>query len=245
MCPLQKTVAGAFALLVIAGTHFKTSGQEQAKQQSDTDEMADVLQKRHAVLSQLLELQTASFRKGNTQIDDVFQAHRQLQHIELELAVTNKDRIQRLEKSVRMAADLEKIVEAKYEAGKTSLVDLLKARAENLRIQADLLRERERAKVTAYKGKPSHICPMHPKIVDGVPGRCPICAMTLVKVKDADAVNRPTDEKRRGTAGHRHDQRETPNKNIQPLDASQHVEEPDGRQRGFDSSTEEPGLKCL
>ena len=48
MCPLQKTVAGAFALLVIAGTHFKTSGQEQAKQQrSDMEEMTVVLQKRH------------------------------------------------------------------------------------------------------------------------------------------------------------------------------------------------------
>ncbi len=206
MLRLQKSLAGAFGILLITGTIFETSGQEQAKQQpSDADEMTVVLQKRHAVLSQLLELQTASFRKGNTEIDDVFQAHRQLQRVELELAATNRDRIQRLEKSVRMAADLEKIVEAKYEAGKTSLVDLLKARAENLRIQADLLRERERAKVTAYKGKPSHICPMHPKIVEGVPGRCPICAMTLVKIKDADAVNRPTDEERRGTAGHRHD----------------------------------------
>ena len=206
MCPLQKTVAGAFALLVIAGTHFKTSGQEQAKQQrSDMEEMTVVLQKRHAVLSQLLELQTASFRKGNTEIDDVFQAHRQLQRVELELAATHKDRIQRLEKSVRMAADLEKIVEAKYEAGKTSLVELLKARAENLRIQADLLRERGRAEARVDKGKTSHICPLHSEIVVGAPGRCPICAMTLVKVKDADAVNRPTDEKRRGTTGNRQD----------------------------------------
>ncbi|GAA0416996.1 hypothetical protein GCM10009133_26830 [Cocleimonas flava] len=41
---------------------------------------------------------------------------------------------------------------------------------------------------------PTYVCPMHPQIVKGEPGNCPICGMNLVK-KDAPAEQKEVEEK--------------------------------------------------
>ncbi len=47
---------------------------------------------------------------------------------------------------------------------------------------------------TAKHADPNYVCPMHPQIVRGEPGNCPICGMTLVK-KEAPVENTSTKAK--------------------------------------------------
>ena len=132
----SRLTIGILAVLVLIGTTLETAAQEQPNpRRSPNHAVTGLLQKRHAVLSQLLNVQMESYQQGHAAIEDILGARRKLLEVELELATSSEDRIRLLEKSVRLAEELEQLVETKYETGDASRVDVLKLRAEHLKIQ--------------------------------------------------------------------------------------------------------------
>ena len=218
----SRLTIGILAVLVLIGTTLETAAQEQPNpQRSPNHAVTGLLQKRHAVLSQLLNVQMESYQQGHAAIEDILGARRKLLEVELELATSSEDRIRLLEKSVRLAEELEQLVETKYETGDASRVDVFKLRAEHLKIQTDLAREREHIATTDREEKTFFTCPIHPKIESGGTGRCSICGMVLVtKIRGTDQVDRPTEK----GVSRKSVKRNSRKGNSRPLDASEHVE---------------------
>ena len=124
-------VTGAFALGQDSNSTPKTS-------------IVELLRKRHAVLSQLVKVQSEAYRKGETSVEAVFNAHQDLVGVEIELAASDAERITLLEKSVQLARDLEEIATAKFKAGQASQADVLKSQAARLNTEIVLLRTRQK-----------------------------------------------------------------------------------------------------
>lgn len=142
---LKRLGIGIFATIFVAGALIQTLGQEPPKSRPTIEiSIADLLQKRRAVLSELVKVQTEAYRKGEAGIVAIVQGHQELLQVELELATDHDARIKLLKESVRLAGDLERIAEANYHAGHASAIDVLKSKAERLRTETDLLRERQR-----------------------------------------------------------------------------------------------------
>jgi hypothetical protein len=108
-----------------------------------TDTDREALEKRRAVLFQLVKIQTEAYRQGKASLEGMVEAHQELVQVELELATTDDDRVKLLEESVQLARDLEKIATARYQAAEASQGDVLKAQAARLRAETDLLRQRQ------------------------------------------------------------------------------------------------------
>ena len=131
--------------LVVEGLS-KSLGDEPPKpRNAEETSITELLQKRRAILSQLVTVATEAYRRGEVSIASVFQAHQDLLRADLELATSDNERIKLLEKSVELLDEFQKIAEAKYKAGQASQVDVLKSQAETLRVKIDLLRLRQRA----------------------------------------------------------------------------------------------------
>ena len=136
-------VIGIFAALLVTGVPFQSLGQEATKSRpANETSITELLQKRRAILSELVKVQTNAYDQGKVGIEAVVQAHQDLQLVKLELADDHDERIKLLEESVRLAGELQKIAEAKYNAGHASVADVLKSQADHLRAKTDLLRER-------------------------------------------------------------------------------------------------------
>lgn len=140
---LTRRPLGCMTGLVIAmvlTTAAATTGDEPQNPQEGS--IVALMRERQSVLSQLVEHQTAAYRMGEADIETVIQAHQDHLLAQLELAGSLDERITLLERSVELARELEEIAEAKHRTGEGVLADVLKSRADRLRVEIDLLRER-------------------------------------------------------------------------------------------------------
>jgi hypothetical protein len=135
---------GIFAALLVTGVTYQSFAQKATRSRpANETSITELLQKRRAILSELVKVQTDAYGQGKVGIEAVVQAHQDLQLVTLELADDDDERIKLLEESVRLAGELQKIAEAKYNAGHASVADVLKSQADYLRAETDLLRERQ------------------------------------------------------------------------------------------------------
>lgn len=142
---LKRPVIGTLATLLVTGALIEALGQESPKSPSRTNtSIVELLQKRRAVLSQLVKLQSEAYRKGEVSIEAMVDAQQELVRLELELATSDDERITLLEQAVQLARDLEKVTTAKYKAAQASQADVLKSQAARLNAEIHLLRERHR-----------------------------------------------------------------------------------------------------
>ncbi len=107
-------VIGIFAALLVTGVPCQSFAQKATKSRpANETSITELLQKRRAVLSELVKVQTDAYDRGTVGIEAVVQGHQDLQVVELELADDDDQRIKLLEESVRLAGELQKIAEAK------------------------------------------------------------------------------------------------------------------------------------
>lgn len=142
---LNPPVVCILAALCVTGALLEANGQGPSKPQLRINSsIVELMQKRHAVLSQLVKVQTKAYHQGEESIDAIIHAHQELVKVKLELAATDDDRNTLLEQAARLARDLERTAGAKYKSGQASRADVLKSQTERLKAEVDLLRLRQR-----------------------------------------------------------------------------------------------------
>ena len=142
-----RIMIGVFTIFLLTRGLLPTSAQEPLNS-GDQVEMSvtELLQKRRAILLELVKVQTEAYQQGKAQIDAVFQAQQELLRVNLELATSEEMRINLLEEASHLSAEFQKSAEAKYSAGLATQADVLKSQSETLRAKTDLLRARQRAR---------------------------------------------------------------------------------------------------
>ncbi len=152
MTLLQLRLSGfsLVTMLLFTAASVEAIGQEPlnsptTKKKKSVDEL---LHDKHAVLSQLVKVQSEAYRRGEASIGAVVSAHQRLLEVDMELATTDADRITLLENAVHLASDLERVVTANFKAGSASQADVLRSQA--ARIDAEILLLRQRQKNTNH-----------------------------------------------------------------------------------------------
>lgn len=102
-----------------------------------------VLRERLTVLQEAAKLTHESHRRGSLAFTGVMAADQAVLEAELELAPNAAERVRIRESLLQHAQELEKTVEQLVKGGEAPQMDLLTARANRLRAQADLLLERK------------------------------------------------------------------------------------------------------
>ena len=139
---LNQFVTGFFIATILTAGPVGSSGN--APTPATADSIVEHLQKHQFVLSQLVKVQTEASRNGKTGLESVVQARQQLLLVELELATSREERIKLLERSIKLASELEKIAEAKHKSGNGSAADILSSQSDRLKVEIRLVRERHK-----------------------------------------------------------------------------------------------------
>lgn len=143
----NRFLVNIFTTLLVVATVHESFGQDSTTSQTATPpSIVELLQQRRAVLSELVRVQTKAYHQGAIEIEAVIEAREALLGAELELAADHAARIKLLEQSVHLARDLVKMAKAKHAAGRASVADVLKSRAERLGAEIALAHARQQAK---------------------------------------------------------------------------------------------------
>ncbi|HAW32106.1 MULTISPECIES: TolC family protein [Gimesia] len=141
---LNQFVTGFFIATILTVGSAGSFGKEPTAVTAES--IVELLQKRQLVLSQLVRVQTEAYRNGETGIESVVQARQQLLLVKLELATSHEERIKLLERSIKLASELEKLAEAKHKSGNGSAADILSSQSDRLKVEIRLVRERQKKK---------------------------------------------------------------------------------------------------
>tara|TARA_R110002126_G_scaffold36989_3_gene111975 strand:- start:653 stop:1102 length:450 start_codon:yes stop_codon:yes gene_type:complete len=139
---LNQFVTGFFIATILTAGPAGSSGNEPTP--ATAESIVKLLQKRQFVLSQLVKVQTETDRNGKTGLESVVQTRQQLLLVELELATSHEERIKLLERSIKLARELEKIAEAKHKSGNGSAAAILSSQSDRLKVEIRLVRERQK-----------------------------------------------------------------------------------------------------
>jgi RNA polymerase sigma factor (sigma-70 family) len=126
------------------------AGQPPAEQQTGASSRVRELQKqRLAVLRELADIMKVRQRAGNVTAADVLTAERDVITAELELCATDKERVEVLERAVALEKQLEDLLAQQFRmgAGTVSPADILRVKAQRLRVEIDL--EKAKARLAA------------------------------------------------------------------------------------------------
>lgn len=139
---LNQFVTGFFIATILTAGPAVSSGNEPTS--ATAESIVKLLQKRQFVLSQLVKVQTEAYHNGETGLESVVRARQQLLLVELELATSHEERIKLLERSIKLASELEKIAEAKHKSGNGSAAAILSSQSDRLKVEIRLVRERQK-----------------------------------------------------------------------------------------------------
>ena len=116
-----------------------------AEDRSIDPEIEKILRERLGVLQEAATLQREAYRSGTVGFSSTLAAEKAVLEAELELATSGPDRVRIREQMLKNAETLEKTAEELVRSAEAPRGDLLSARANRLRAQADLLIERKAA----------------------------------------------------------------------------------------------------
>jgi multidrug efflux pump subunit AcrA (membrane-fusion protein) len=134
----------AFVAVCASISLVRSEAQEPAKPEGKARKIKEMQQERLATARELAKVQTARFRSNQGQIEEVLEATRVLADAELDLCVSDKERVAVLEKILAVAEDTERMAANFAKVGQGRDSTALVAKAERLRIEIDL--ERVKAK---------------------------------------------------------------------------------------------------
>lgn len=108
-------------------------------------EVEKILPERVSVLQEAAKLRRDSYRVGASSLRSVLTADGEVIEAELELARTSEDRLRLREKMLELAKSLESATAELVKSSEIPSIELLSARANRLRAEADILIERKAA----------------------------------------------------------------------------------------------------
>lgn len=104
----------------------------------------ELMNERKQLLERMVEVVRWKFEQGECVIDEVIVAERELLDARLELAATQTQRIAILESQLELARNLETQVARSVDHGHLDPPSLLRAKADRLQAEIELLREKHR-----------------------------------------------------------------------------------------------------
>lgn len=136
----------SFAVMILVGATFVngsfTQAQESAEPASRT-ELKELLTKRRDVLRQLVKAMEEKRSIGVLQVDSVVAAREQLLNADLQLATTQKQRLEIYQERIDNMQVLEDSLKVRHQAVGAPVESLLAATAARLQAEIDLAREKE------------------------------------------------------------------------------------------------------
>lgn len=138
---LKSFFLGSIAIFALSMSPPQTNGTEESKPEPGEKSVAELQQQRLAVLQELVNVAFTAYRTGEADIAQGMQAQQQLLNAKLELAEDRESRLKILSESVELAAEWQKVAEARYRAAESSQADVLQCRARRLEAEIALVRE--------------------------------------------------------------------------------------------------------
>jgi hypothetical protein len=105
-------------------------------------QLQSLLKERRDTLRKLVEFRVAQYKAGTVGVIDAAYAQDRLVDVELELAKNKDERIAIRQRQVDFCRSIEKITQARHDAGTVSTADLLDAKDFRLNAEIQLLREK-------------------------------------------------------------------------------------------------------
>lgn len=118
----------------------------EAQDKAIDPDVEKILRERLVVLQEAAKLQREAHRSGAAAFSATIDADRAVLDAELELATTKAERVRIREAMLKTATTLEMTVSELAKAAETTQADVLRARANRLRAEADLALERKSAR---------------------------------------------------------------------------------------------------
>ena len=137
----ERQILVAASVIAVGVLAWPVAGGEK-KEASQTEEIKDLLQKRQAILQELVKIVKEEYHTGRAGLESVVRATDQLTETELELAKDSKTRIAILERRLESMRTLFSLVDAKFSTGQVTQAQLLSARATLLAYRIALAREK-------------------------------------------------------------------------------------------------------
>jgi outer membrane protein TolC len=133
----------AAMLLVACFCIFPLKAQQSvAKDKAVDAQITGTLRQMWKSSTELVTLRKTRYMAGQIDLQLLVTAQRELMELELKLAKTPAERIGVLRTQLRLAADAEKIANAKLLSGRTTKEDVLQAQIARLRIEVRILEEK-------------------------------------------------------------------------------------------------------
>lgn len=145
-------VAMMASMLLISPVRAQEGSAPASKDQTEESakKIKELQKERIAVLKKLTDQLANLYKFGRVDYGEVLQASRQLAEAELEVAETDKERVELYQKLIAALKEHEEWVTRDFRAGRVPGAGLLKAKAE--RLEAEILLEKVKVKV-AKAGK--------------------------------------------------------------------------------------------
>jgi outer membrane protein TolC len=122
------------------------SGRESQLIKNDAAELKELQKERIAALTLLVKIVTNQYRTGTADFHQVAQAQHELLDAKLDSAGSAEERIALLEEQLKLANEAMKVAEGRFNAGRVSQCDVLRAKAFCLEVKIKLVRERGKLK---------------------------------------------------------------------------------------------------
>jgi outer membrane protein TolC len=122
------------------------SGQQTDVLKSDAAEVKELQKERVAVLTLLVKIVAAQYATGTVDFHQVAQAQRELLDAKVDSAGSPEERIALFEEQLKLASEILKVAQARFESGRVSQPDVLRAKAFYLDVKIKLVRERAKPK---------------------------------------------------------------------------------------------------
>ncbi len=123
--------------------------QAQPPAKNPAAEVESLMKERRDALQKLVRILDSQYRMGTVDFNRVASAASKLADMELELAKTKDERIAACRKQVELCRDAEKLCQARVNAGTATEADVYEAKAERLKAEIHLAREKAGDKPTA------------------------------------------------------------------------------------------------
>ncbi len=129
----------ALLCVLLLGPAIQAHAQRPAK--DPAAQLKSLMEERRDALQKAVNILNGYFQTGTVTLEVVVSAMTKSADAELELAKNKDERIAIYRKQVEFCRNVEKLCQARFDAGTVTEVDVLQAKAERLKVEIQLLRE--------------------------------------------------------------------------------------------------------
>ena len=138
--PTLVILIAAFAVAFLC--IFPLKAQQRGREaKGNSAKIAAVLQEMRTTSKELVALRKQAYQTGQSGLQELITAQRELLDLELRLAKAPADRIKVLSQQLQLANDAEQLADALYKSGESTQGDVLQARIARMQIEVLMLEE--------------------------------------------------------------------------------------------------------